>query len=202
MAKVPAAGIAKTRLARELGIATATRFARHATLALLARMTPHAAWQTILAIAPDSGVAWRGWPGKFLRIPQGRGDLGQRMQRLMQLPTRGPVVIIGADIPGIRGSHIREAFRLLGRHDVVFGPATDGGYWLVGLRRRPRVLAPFDRVCWSSPHVLGDTLGNLERGSVAHLAVLADVDSAGDYARSAAVIGRRVVGPHTRVIRL
>jgi uncharacterized protein len=197
MVKVPMAGLTKTRLARELGIATATRFSRHATLALLARMTAHAAWQTTLAVAPDSGVAWRGWPRGMVRIPQGRGDLGERMQRIMHLSARGPVVIIGSDIPGIRACHIRAAFRLLGQRDAVFGPATDGGYWLVGLRRFPRVLAPFDRVRWSSPHALGDTLGNMEGRSIAHVAVLADVDTADDYARSAAVVGRRVVGPHT-----
>lgn len=197
MAKVPVAGLAKTRLARDLGVATATRVARHTTLALLARMTPHAAWQTTLAVAPDSSVAWLGWPRGVARVPQGRGDLGARMQRLMHLPGPGPVVIIGTDIPSIRASHIREAFRLLGQHDAVFGPATDGGYWLAGLRRRPRVLTPFDRVRWSSPHALADTLGNLEGESIATVAVLADIDTADDYKRSAAVIGSRVVGPHT-----
>ena len=49
----------------------------------------------------------------------------------------GPVVVIGSDIPGITARHIAEAFRLLGRHAFVFGPARDGGYWLVGARRRP-----------------------------------------------------------------
>ena len=85
-------------------------------------------------------------------------------------------MIVGTDVPGIRPAHIAEAFRLLGRHDAVFGPATDGGYWLVGLRRRPRVLRPFANVRWSSPHALADTLANLEGRTVAFVATLSDVD--------------------------
>jgi len=197
MAKVPVAGRVKTRLARELGVATATRFARHATMAVLARMV-HPAWHTTIAVAPDGGTRWRLWPHHADRVPQGHGGLGVRMQRLMDGIAPGPVVIIGTDIPGIRASHIRDAFRLLGRHDAVFGPATDGGYWLVGLRRRPRVPRIFQAVRWSSTHALADTLANLSGLSVARVAVLSDVDTAKEFANSAAIAGRRVIGPHTQ----
>src|SRR5262245_26433561 len=128
MAKAPVAGQVKTRLARELGVATATRFSRHATAALLARVSVSRAWHTTLAIAPDTTVAWRVWPRRVTRVRQGRGDLGARMQRIMRKAPPGPVVIIGTDVPGIRPWHLAEAFRLLGRHDAVFGPASDGGY--------------------------------------------------------------------------
>ena len=101
MAKVPVAGRVKTRLARELGVATATRFARHATLAVLARMAHHPAWHTTVAIAPDNGIGWRIWPRHVDRVPQGHGGLGRRMQRIMQRTAPGPVVIIGTDVPGI-----------------------------------------------------------------------------------------------------
>ncbi|WP_425283593.1 DUF2064 domain-containing protein [Methyloceanibacter stevinii] len=49
----------------------------------------------------------------------------------------GPVVLVGSDIPRISRAHIAEAFRLLGNADAVFGPAQDGGYWLVGFKRSP-----------------------------------------------------------------
>jgi glycosyltransferase A (GT-A) superfamily protein (DUF2064 family) len=117
------------------------------------------------------------------------------MQRIMHRAGPGPVVIIGTDVPGIRARHIQAAFHLLGQHDAVFGPATDGGYWLVGLRRRPRVLEPFANVRWSTPHALADTLANLGGCSIAVLPRLADVDTAGDFARHAATFGRRVPGP-------
>ena len=106
---------------------------------------------------------------------------------------RDPLLIVGTDVPGIRPAHIAEAFRLLGRHDAVLGPATDGGYWLVGLRRRPRVLRPFANVRWSSPHALADTLANLEGRTVAFVATLSDVDSASDLRLNAASLGRRVL---------
>jgi glycosyltransferase A (GT-A) superfamily protein (DUF2064 family) len=117
------------------------------------------------------------------------------MQRIMDTPARGPIVIIGTDVPGLRTAHIREAFRLLGRHDAVLGPATDGGYWLVGLKRRPHVLKLFDGVRWSSPHALADTLGNLAGRSTARVAVLSDVDTAEDFVRCSAVFGRRIRAP-------
>jgi glycosyltransferase A (GT-A) superfamily protein (DUF2064 family) len=65
----------------------------------------------------------------------------------------------------------------------VFGRAADGGYWLVGLRRTPRVLAPFTNVRWSGPHALADTLRNLNGRRVAFAATLSDVDCEEDYRR-------------------
>ena len=143
MAKAPVAGAAKTRLAREIGAAAATRFARQATAALLQRVARDPRWQTILAVSPDAAVASRCWPRGIARMGQGRGDLGRRMQRIMQRMPPGPVVIVGTDVPGITPALIAAAFRRLGRHDAVFGPAADGGYWLVGMRRRPRLLHAF-----------------------------------------------------------
>jgi rSAM/selenodomain-associated transferase 1 len=199
MAKVPVAGRVKTRLARELGVATATRFARHATMGVLARVVAHPAWHTTVAVTPDGGTRWRLWPPHADRMPQGHGGLGLRMQRIMEGMAPGPVVIIGTDIPGIRLDHIRDAFRLLGRHDAVFGPAADGGYWLVGLKRRPRVPRIFQAVRWSSPHALADTLVNLGGLSIARVAILPDVDTAEDLASSATIAGRRVIGPYTQM---
>jgi glycosyltransferase A (GT-A) superfamily protein (DUF2064 family) len=105
------------------------------------------------------------------------------MQRIMDELPPGPVVIIGSDIPGISAEHIAAAFRLLGRHDAVFGPAEDGGYWLVGLRRRPKVPRAFADVRWSGPHALADTLRNLRAFSVGFVERLADVDDEADWRR-------------------
>jgi uncharacterized protein len=193
MAKLPVAGGVKTRLAREIGVARASGFARHAAAALLQRVGFDRRWQTILAVAPDYGVHSRAWPRGLVRLPQGGGDLGARMQRIFDRGPAGPMLIVGTDVPGIRLAHIAEAFRLLGRHDAVLGPATDGGYWLVGLGRYPRVLRPFANVRWSSPHALADTLANLKGHAVAFVATLRDVDDAESFASSAAYSGRRVL---------
>jgi glycosyltransferase A (GT-A) superfamily protein (DUF2064 family) len=116
------------------------------------------------------------------------------MQRIFDRLPPGPALIVGTDVPGITPSHIAHAFHLLGRHDAVFGPAADGGYWLVGLKRRPRVLRIFAGVRWSSPHALADTLANLRgRWSVAFIATLNDVDDVNGLAANAARFGRRVL---------
>jgi uncharacterized protein len=192
MAKLPVAGAIKTRLAREIGTVEAARFYRQATAALISRLGRQPFWQTLLAVAPDAAVASRAWPASLKRCPQGRGDLGRRMQRPMRELPPGPVCVIGTDIPDIDVAHVRCAFRLLGSSDVVFGPAEDGGYWLVGMRRRPRVVDPFRGVRWSSRHALADTMRNLAGCTLACTARLADVDTADDLARVASRFGRRV----------
>ena len=172
MAKLPVAGGVKTRLAREIGVARATGFARHAAAALLQRVGFDRRWQTILAVAPDYGVHSRAWPRGLARLPQGGGDLGARMQRIFDRGPAGPMLIVGTDVPGIEPAHIAEAFRLLGRHDAVFGPA-DRRRLLAG---RPAAAsaraASLCRVRWSSPHALADTLANLKGRAVAFVATL------------------------------
>ena len=71
----------------------------------------------------------------------------------------------------------------------MFGPAVDGGYWLVGLRRHPR-RDPFRGVAWSGPQALAETLANLRGVQVAMLETLEDVDDGADYARWRARGGR------------
>ena len=65
--------------------------------------------------------------------------------------------------------------------------------WLVGLKRRPRLLHAFANVRWSSPHALADTLANLAGCSVAFVATLSDVDDADDLRSNSACFGRRVL---------
>jgi hypothetical protein len=194
MAKAPVAGRVKTRIARELGTATAVRYARHSAAALLQRVAADPRWCTTLAVAPDVAAHGPFWPRRVRAGPQGPGDLGTRMQRLFDRTPPGPAVIVGTDVPRIGRAHIAAAFRLLGRHDAVLGPAEDGGYWLVGLRRRPRPLRPFGGVRWSTAHALADTLANLRRlsAAVALLPTMFDVDTAADLARCGAYFGRRV----------
>src|SRR5690606_29009758 len=134
------------------------------------RLARTSRWQTVLAVTPDRGMAQAFWPRGIRRIRQGGGDLGQRMQRVMRWHGPGPVVVIGTDVPGIGPSHIAAAFKLLGNSDAVFGPAADGGYWLVGQKRRPREVTMFDNVRWSSPDALSDTLRNLRDRQVGFVA--------------------------------
>jgi len=184
MARRPQLGTAKRRLAADIGPLAAQRFYRDATAALLRRLTPDPRWRSWLAVTPD-GAARAGclpWSYSGRIVGQGRGDLGARMGRLLRDLPPGPLVIVGSDIPDIAATHIWAAFRALGRHDWVFGPATDGGYWLVGARRRPRLLPAFTGVRWSSADALADSLANLKGQRVALLESLADIDCGSDLA--------------------
>ena len=193
MAKLPVAGRVKTRLARALGVGAATRFARHAMAALLQRLASDPRWQTMLAVTPDAAVGNRGWPRGIPRMRQGHGDLGCRMQRIMERLPPGPVAIIGTDIPQVTPAQIAPAFRALGHAHAVFGRAMDGGYWLIAMRRRPRVLKAFANVRWSSEHALRDTLARLGDAAVGFVATLPDVDDARAFSEASAQFGRRVL---------
>ncbi|MGB0921821.1 MAG: TIGR04282 family arsenosugar biosynthesis glycosyltransferase [Alphaproteobacteria bacterium] len=178
-AKWPRAGQVKTRLAADIGTAKALQFYRKNTDDLMRRVGGDARWQTSVALTPDHAPALPLFGYCPVRS-QGGGDLGARMYRAMAAAPPGPVIIVGSDIPGIRAAHIAKAFNLLGRNDAVIGPAHDGGYWLVGMRRRPMTDNPFSGVRWSSVHTLGDTLRNLDRRRVALIDTLVDVDRVDD----------------------
>lgn len=180
MLKEPRPGQVKTRLGREIGMVAAAWWFRHQSAALLRRLDDPR-WRLVLAVSPDKqALTTRIWPPVMIRIPQGGGDLGQRMARCMA-QFRGPVCLVGADIPGLSRAHVARAFRLLGPADAVFGPAGDGGYWLVGLRRgglaRERMFAG---VRWSSPHALDDSRAALKGWKLSLADTLCDVDTAAD----------------------
>lgn len=185
MAKQPVAGAVKNRLARGIGGAGAVRFHRTTLAHTLLRLGADPRWRTYLAVTPDASLIENCWPvhGNITRLPQGPGDLGARMQHLFDALPPGPVVIVGSDIPAMRTRHIAEAFRLLGRAGAVFGPAKDGGYWLVGLKRAPKRLAPFKGVPWSTARTLEATLANFRDEIVAYSSTLGDVDTPKDYQR-------------------
>ncbi|MFX0546407.1 TIGR04282 family arsenosugar biosynthesis glycosyltransferase [Roseovarius sp. S1116L3] len=185
MLKEPRPGRVKTRLGREIGMIAAAWWFRHQTARLL-REVEDPRWQMVLAVAPDrAGMASRVWPAHLPRVAQGQGDLGARMARLLRGVGQGPLCIIGGDIPGIRRGHIARAFGALGGHDAVFGPAHDGGYWLIGLKRRGGIPAGFlQNVRWSTEHALQDSIATLPGARVAHIDTLRDVDTAADLAPS------------------
>jgi uncharacterized protein len=198
MAKVPILGTVKTRLGRDIGPAQATRFFRANASAVLGRLARDPRFKTYLAIAPNTGLHTRAFDPNIPRIGQGRGDLGARMQRLLDHGQPGPVIVIGTDIPSVQPTHIASAFRQLGQADAVFGPAEDGGFWLVGLKRFPRTPRCFKGVRWSHPETLADTTKNLAEARVAFAITLSDVDAPTDLIRLRDHIGRRVIGagPH------
>lgn len=183
--RAPALGHGKRRLAGEIGDVAAVRFERSMIALLLRRLTDQR-WQLRIAVTPDGARRRaRHWRRGLEVFGQGGGDLGRRMRRALCGAPRGPAVLIGSDIPALAARHVADAFRLLGSHDLIFGPAADGGFWLVGARRRWRLLLPlFERVRWSGPHALADTLAGLPRRiTVGFVATLEDVDDGDAYRR-------------------
>lgn len=111
--------------------------------------------------------------------PQGSGDLGERMARAIRAEVHegaDRVVVIGTDCPDVDALVIERAFSALDDADVVYGPAADGGYYLVGVAGDHPAL--FEHITWSDPHVLAVSL---ERAAAAGLRVhlleeLRDID--------------------------
>jgi rSAM/selenodomain-associated transferase 1 len=184
-ARAPRLGAVKRRLAEDVGDLAAWRFYRDCTTGVVRRLGRDARWVSWLAITPDAAARRPPglWPTPARVLAQGPGDLGARMGRVLKALPPGPAVIVGSDIPAITRAHVWQAFRLLGTADWVFGPAKDGGYWLVATRRQPALRLPFRGVRWGSHHALADTLANLPGRRVALLEELYDVDTAADLAR-------------------
>ena len=185
--RAPAYGSGKRRLARDIGDLAALGFERLMLARLLRRLRGDRRWRLWIAVTPDRArYRQRVWPRGIPVAAQGAGDLGERMQRALAACPPGPAVLVGTDIPALAPNHIAAAFHLLGRHDVVFGPAADGGFWLVGARRSPRLPPLFGKVRWSRAHALEDALANLPRRvSVGFAATLGDVDNGKAYRRLA-----------------
>lgn len=178
-------GAVKKRLAAEIGMPEATSVYRQILRNVTRALAADTRWRSVVAITPDSDLhqPWP-WTAALPRVPQGAGGLGNKMARAIRHAPPGPVIIIGTDVPAIRPLHIQQAFEALGRHDAVFGPAADGGYWLVGVSPRGRRLNLFRNVRWSTEHALADTMRNI--GNVyktALLETLEDIDNAASLRR-------------------
>jgi hypothetical protein len=183
--RAPLLGSGKRRLAREIGDVSALRFERAMIALLLRRLAKGRPWRFRIAVTPDRACRRaRYWCRGIEAIGQGSGDLGIRMRRALGTCPPGPVVLVGADIPALDADHVAAAFRLLGSHDLVFGPAEDGGFWLVGARHPQRLPPLFERVRWSGPDALADTLAGLPRRiKIGYADRLEDVDDGDAYRR-------------------
>jgi len=184
--KAPRAGQVKTRLAQEIGAEAACAAYRRLDEDLFrslqaldcveVRYTPDDAREEI--------QPWlaKGWSAQ----PQGDGDLGTRLERAFDEAFAAGarrVVAIGSDCPEVNAADIGAAWEALQSSDAVIGPATDGGYWLIGLRGTQPAL--FRGMTWSTEGVLAETLKRARAAGVLveQLHALGDVDTADDWRR-------------------
>ena len=184
--KAPRAGAVKTRLAEALGADAACAAYRRLVQTLLEKLVPLP--RVELCFTPVAASAEiRPWlrPG-WSAVPQSAGDLGERLHAAFAehfISDAQHVVIIGSDCPDVTATDIEDAWLALEGHDVVLGPALDGGYWLIGLRAPQPAL--FTTMPWSTDRVFGETMRRARESNlrVATLRELSDVDTAADWER-------------------
>lgn len=182
--KNPELGRVKTRLAAELGDASALEI----YLSLLdhtrkTALSIEAVRYTYYSRYVEEEDEWN--PKDFRKCLQAGASLGHRMEKAFEevLSRHEKVIIIGSDCPGITPDLLELGYDLLGFSDVVLGPSMDGGYYLIGMKDLHRDL--FRKMPWSTDKVLTETRNRL-RGSGLRweeLPVLADIDRADDWKR-------------------
>jgi len=185
--KFPHPGMVKTRLARSVGAENAAKL-QQAFIEDELRMLTGMDADVTLCCDPFRPLAdyERLFGPKFTyRLQQG-ADLGDRMMRSLHqaLEEAGePVMLIGSDLPDLPDRHLREAFEALLDAQICLGPATDGGFYLLGLRE-PLPAYIFAGVAWGGPQVLARTLDNCASAGLTCrlLPPWADVDTGEDLA--------------------
>lgn len=179
--KAPRPGFVKTRLASSLGDAGACQAYIKLAHFFLNKLSSYP--DVELCFAPDDAsleikpfIKSSSWILK----PQGQGDLGQRMSRAMQasLPDADGVLIFGTDCPYIETDDVDTAIEALKSSDVVLGPATDGGYWMIGLRHHEPDL--FKNIAWSTDQVLDQTRNRIQSLGL-HCRELRELEDVDDF---------------------
>ncbi len=184
-AKHPDHVAVKTRLARTIGRDQAHQVAQILNQFLLRKLGGAPIYWEIVAWPPESIDSFRSEAGDAWKVvPQSDGDLGDRMSNWFHAAFGAGnqcAIAIGADCPFVETGHIQQAAKLLKEgNDLVLGPAEDGGYWLVGMSRRPDSL--FSNIEWGTAHVLEATVRNAKAAGwkTAFLERLRDIDELDD----------------------
>ncbi len=168
-ARAPAIGVGKSRLARDVGRVEAWRLYR-GWLAGVLKTLRDPRWRLAVRLAPDqarlSGVGAE---------PQGGGDLGQRLVRAIRSHRLGPVAVVGTDAPQVTRADVARAFRGARGGRAAFGPAADGGFWILALGPREARRIALNGVRWSTAQAMEDAIVRIGR-PVVRLRTLIDVD--------------------------
>jgi rSAM/selenodomain-associated transferase 1 len=183
--RYPRLGKVKTRLAKMIGAEKALDLYRRSLqkTILLFRAMPNC--KVVFCVEPAPAVSLlRKAYGKGVDIFAQKGtDLGERMRLALEAVLKAgaeKAVLIGADIPGLSEKILAAAFQELDQHQVVLGPAADGGYYLIGMKQMLPEL--FFGMAWSTETVFSKTLAVLQRAGISYslLPELCDLDSAED----------------------
>ena len=191
--RYPQVGRTKTRLIPALGAAGAAELQRQMAEYLVRRLQ-HPRWTFQVQYSGASLAQMHDLLGEDFRYrQQAEGDLGDRLwhgfERAFSQESglMNCAIAIGADCPDLSGSHIQQAFDALQHSDVVLGPASDGGYYLIGLRQPTAgvsLRSLFQDIDWSTSYVFQQTMQKVQQLGLksAQLEMLSDVDRPEDLA--------------------
>lgn len=180
-ARLPEKGKVKTRLASTMGdekaLAVYTSLLSHTLLTVAQIHAP-------VTLFYEGGLpALKDRNPAFEYCPQVSGTLTEKLSHAFEvlLAKAGKAVIIGSDCPEISSRILEESFSILNDYDIVLGPATDGGFYLLGCKH----IAPqlFDQIEWSSSKVLAQILRNMDDSALSYnlLETLSDIDTEEDW---------------------
>jgi len=165
--KYPEQGQVKTRLAKELGEVVTVELYKNFILDLLSMLEKIGIHLWLCFYPKNSQGKLKRWLGnRYYYMPQIGEDLGQRMKNsFIQAFERdySQVIVIGSDIPDLPSDFIKEAFWYLKTNDVVIGPASDGGYYLIGFKNDTFLLEVFEGIRWSTDTVFEETMNILKK---------------------------------------
>lgn len=185
-ARAPELGRVKTRLALDVGAARALEIYRELAEGVIGAVRGSATRMIVRFTPANAADEMHRWLGDGLAYePQCDGDLGARMHDAIEVELAAGaerVIVIGTDCPTVTADTIAQALAALDECDVVFGPAEDGGYYLVGTRATAPGL--FHDMPWSSEQVLPLSLERAAASGlrVSLLARMRDVDTGADWA--------------------
>jgi rSAM/selenodomain-associated transferase 1 len=181
--KYPERGQVKLRLSVDLNEDVAVELYRcfvQDTLATVKKINTHL---FICFLPYDVERKFKDWLGStFPFLPQEGANLGERMKNCFtHVFTQGfrRVILIGSDSPDLPGAFLHNAFAELRTHDVVLGPSSDGGYYLIGFRDTTFLPSVFEGIHWSNPTVLQETVEKIhhEKHRLSLLPVWSDIDT-------------------------
>jgi rSAM/selenodomain-associated transferase 1 len=187
-ARAPRLGQVKRRLAAGIGDVGALRFYRNQLARMVRELASLRNFDITIALTPRHAKLRT--PARFTTIAQSHGHLGTRMRAAFNQYRRRPAILIGTDIPGLKARHIRAAAQALKSRHAAFGPAADGGYYLIAMGTN-RPTNPFKNTRFSSPFALADTRANFPQYRVATLETLHDIDTENDLKRHISCALRR-----------
>lgn len=134
----------------------------------------------VLHIYYSDAINEEKWKHSEKKVQQGK-DLGEKMQNAFNDGFREgfqQIILIGSDLPTISSTIIQQGFAALENNDIVFGPADDGGYYLIGMKKmHPSI---FNNKPWSTEKLLTITLKELTQQKIALLTQLNDIDTEAD----------------------